>query len=333
MRSRLNDRSASRQASTTPTQRTSLSPTRPDVRSWLTFSALGTVYLVWGSTYLGMRVVATSLPAFGSAAARYGVAGAALAAIVAARLGVRALRITVRQILATTLVGTLLLGGGNGLIMLAESPSFGLPSGIAALLVALNPLLLVGLRAATGDRPRPSTIIGAMVGLAGLVLLFLPGLGNGRSNGLPIAGAVLVLVAVGCWSTGSFISQWLPLPANPFVTSAYEMLFGAAAMGVIALGRGEPAIWAVPDVPMRAWLSMLYLIVFGSLVAFTAYIWLLHHAPISLASTYAYVNPVIAVALGAALLGEALPAQTALASATVIIGVALVVSTERIRHG
>jgi drug/metabolite transporter (DMT)-like permease len=312
--------------------------------------SLGIVYVIWGSTYLGIRVVVESLPAFGSAALRFAVAGMVLGAVLAARRGIRTLRVSLRQLGAAALVGVLLLAGGNGLVVLAESPSFKLPSGIAALLIALAPLLLAVLRLTTGDRPRVTTIVGVLIGLAGLVLLFLPGIttagittagittaGDATANSaaggyaISIAGGLIVLVAVVFWSIGSFATRWLPMPADPFVASVWEMLAGAAAMAVIAVVRREAPPWSVPDVPVKAWLALAYLIVFGSLVAFTAYVWLLHHAPISLVATYAYVNPVIALALGALLVGESLTAQVLLAAATVVVGVMLVVSTERPR--
>ena len=309
-------------------------------RPALVWFALGIVYVIWGSTYLGIRLVVESLPAFGSAALRFAVAGVVLGAILAARRGIRTLRVSVRQLGAAALVGVLLLAGGNGLVVLAESPSFKLPSGVAALLIALAPLLLAVLRLTAGDRPHVTTIVGVLIGLAGLVLLFLPGIttsGDATANGaasahaIPVAGGLIVLVAVVCWSVGSFATRWLPMPADPFVASVWEMLAGAGVMAVIAVVRREPAPWLVPSVPAKSWLALAYLIVFGSLVAFTAYVWLLHHAPISLVATYAYVNPVIALALGALLVGESLTAQVLLAAATVVVGVILVVSTERPR--
>jgi drug/metabolite transporter (DMT)-like permease len=293
----------------------------------LMWIALLTVYVVWGSTYLAMRFVATSLPPIGAAAVRYGVAGVLLALVMGFSRGWRVLRIGGRSLASAALVGLLLLGGGSGLVMLAESPGYGLPSGVAALLVALNPLVMVVLRTAAGDRPRRASVAGALVGLAGLTLLFLPGLLHG-GHVVPVSGALLVLGAVLCWCVGSFATRWLPIPADPFVASTYEMLLGAATVGLLSAVRGEPAVWSVPHVPARAWLALAYLIVLGSVVAFTAYVWLLRRAPISLALTYAYVNPVIALMLGALVAGEGLPARILLAATIVIGGVALVVSTE-----
>ena len=309
--------------------------------------ALAIVYVIWGSTYLGIRIVAASLPAFGSAAMRFGLAAivliSALAVIPGRRVstrtgqrprstgGWRRLRVTWRELAACAVVGVLLLAGGNGLVVLAESPQFALPSGVAALVISLNPLIMVVLRTVTGDRPALGTVAGVVIGLAGLVVLFLPGLGGDADHAVPLAGGLLALGAVTCWCVGSFATRWLPMPADPFVATGYEMVAGAAAMAMIAVARGEQAPWLVPDVPTSAWLALAYLVVAGSLVAFTAYIWLLHHAPISLVSTYAYVNPVIAIALGVLFAAEVLTGQVVLAAITVVIGVVLVVSIERPR--
>jgi drug/metabolite transporter (DMT)-like permease len=164
-----------------------------------------------------------------------------------------------------------------------------------------------------------------VVGLVGLVLLFLPGTGV---QAMPVVGGALAIAATLCWCVGSFATRWLPMPANPFVASVYEMLAGAAAMAVLAVAHNEPAPWTVPGVPPRAWLALVYLCLAGSIVAFTAYVYLLHTAPISLTTTYAYVNPVIALILGAVVLGEALSGRVLLAAGTVVLGVILVVSVE-----
>ncbi len=293
--------------------------------------ALAIVYVIWGSTYLGIRIVAASLPAFGSAAMRFGLAAILLISALAVLRGHRQLRVTRRELGACAVVGVLLLAGGNGLVVLAESPQFALPSGVAALVISLNPLIMVVLRSVTGDRPGLATVAGVVIGLAGLVALFAPGLGGESDHPVPLAGGLLALGAVTCWCVGSFATRWLPMPTDPFVASGYEMVAGAAAMALIAVARREPVPWLVPDVPMQAWLALAYLVVAGSLVAFTAYIWLLHHAPISLVSTYAYVNPVIAIALGVAFAGEVLTGQVVLAAVTVVVGVVLVVSIERPR--
>lgn len=304
-----------------------MSTNRPSPNPLVLWLALGAVYVIWGSTYLGIRIVVEYLPAFGSAALRFGAAGVLLGLTLVIVRGRRVLRVTGRQLATAVLVGVLLIAGGNGLVVLAEAPRFGLPSGIAALLVALNPVLMVVLRLGTGDRPRVLSVVGVVVGLAGLVLLFLPGSGTR----VPIGGALLVLTAVVCWATGSFSTRYLPMPANPFVATVYEMFAGSAAMAVLSIATGEPAVWSVPDVPARVWWALAYLFVAGSIVAFTAYVWLLHNAPISLVSTYGYVNPVIALGLGALFAGEVLTGRVLAAAAVVVLGVILVVSVERPR--
>lgn len=305
-----------------------MSTTRPPSRLAVGV-ALAIVYVIWGSTYLAIRIVAASLPAFGSAALRFGIAAVLLLASLLLVRGFRRLRVSWRELGACAVVGVMLLAGGNGLVVLAESPQFALPSGVAALVISLNPLILVVLRTVSGDRPALGTVAGVVIGLAGLVALFLPGLGAGTDHPVPLIGGLLALGAVTCWCVGSFATRWLPMPADPFVATGYEMVAGAAAMALIAVARGEPAPWLVPDVPATAWIALGYLVLAGSLVAFTAYIWLLHHAPISLVSTYAYVNPVIAIALGVLFAGEVLTGQVVLAAVTVVIGVVLVVSIER----
>ena len=296
------------------------------------WSALAVVYVFWGSTYFAIRIVAERMPPLGSAGLRFVSAGVILAVILALRGGVGALRVSPRELGASAIVGLLLLTGGNGFVTTAESPRFGLPSGVAALLIALTPLYLAGLRAVTGDRPRAMTLVGIAVGLAGLVVLFAPSLGEGGNHAIPVVGGVLILLAVIAWGTGSFATRWLPMPANPFVATVYQMLIGGFALAIIALFRGEPGWWAWPAAPAEAWLALGYLVVAGSLLGYTAYVWLLHHAPISLAATYAYVNPVIALALGAIFLSEPMTPPVLLSAAAVLLGVALVVSTEQIKQ-
>ncbi|HEU4423538.1 MAG TPA: EamA family transporter [Pilimelia sp.] len=300
-------------------------------RAALVWVALGIVYVVWGSTYLAIRVTVETLPPLVSAGVRFGTAAVVLAVIIVIRRGAGALRVSWRQAGAAATVGVLLLAGGNGLVVLAEAgpPGVAVPSGIAALLIATVPLLVVLLRAVTGDRPGLATVAGVVVGFAGLVVLVLPA---GGSRAAPLAGALTVVVGAVCWSTGSFLSGKLPMPADPFVATVYEMVAGALVLTALGLARRELEGFEPAEVSARSWLALAYLMVAGSLVAFTAYVWLLHHAPISLVSTYAYVNPVVAVALGALLVAEPITAQVLLGGAVIVLGVALVVSTERPRR-
>lgn len=301
-----------------------MSATRPA----LVWAGLAIVYVVWGSTYLGIRITVETLPPLVSAAARFTAAAVVLAVILRLRRGPGALRVERRQLAGAALVGVLLLACGNGLVVLAESgpPGVALPSGIAALLVAIVPLFVVVLRALSGDRPRLATVVGVVAGFSGLVVLVLPG---ERDGAVPIVGALTVVVGAAAWSIGSFLSGRIRMPADPFVATVYEMAIGAAALAAIGVGRGELKDFDLGTVSTGSWLGLAYLTVFGSLIAFTAYIWLLHRAPISLVATYAYVNPVVAVALGALLLAEPVTAQVLLGGAVILAGVALVVTNER----
>lgn len=300
-------------------------------RAGLLWVGLAIVYVVWGSTYLAIRISVETLPPFLSAAARFGTAAVVLAVVMLTRRGSRALRVTGRQAGAAVVVGILLLAGGNGLVVFAETgpPGVAVPSGIAALLIATVPLLVVLLRAVTGDRPRPATVAGVLVGFAGLVLLVAPAGGPGAA---PVAGAVTVVVAATCWSVGSFLAGRLGMPADPFVATVYEMVAGSVVLAAIGVGRGELSAVDLSAVSGRSWAALAYLMVAGSLVAFTAYVWLLQHAPLSLVATYAYVNPVVAVALGALILAEPVTGRVILGGAVVVLGVVLVVSTERPRR-
>ncbi|WP_084713522.1 EamA family transporter [Streptacidiphilus rugosus] len=285
----------------------------------LLWTALTIVYVVWGSTYLAIRIVVETMPPFLSAALRFVTAGLLLVGIVAWRFGPDALRVDRRRLASAVLVGLLLLVGGNGLVVLAETR---IPSGLAALLVASVPLWVIVLRALFGDRPRTATFAGVLLGFAGLVVLTLPG----SSGTVQFAGVVAVLAAALLWSVGSFLSSRLPMPANPFTASAYEMIAGGLGDLGIGLFRGEHLNPGA--VSVHSWLALAYLVVFGSLVAFSAFAWLLQKAPLSLVATYAYVNPVVAVALGWLILSEPVTWSIAVGGAVVVAGVFVVVSTE-----
>ncbi|MFD5488852.1 MULTISPECIES: EamA family transporter [Streptomyces] len=286
------------------------------------WTALALVYVVWGSTYLGIRIVVETMPPFLSAGARFIIAGVLLAAVVAWRYGTAALRATRAQLGSAVLVGLLLILGGNGLVVLAETS---VPSGLAALLVAAVPMWVVVLRTATGDRPPARTLAGVLIGLAGLAVLTSPGL----SGAVRLSGVLMVLAGSVLWSLGSFSASKLPLPGNPFTGSAYQMLAGGIGGVVVGLLRGEHRGLDPASFSTASWLALGYLVLFGSLVAFTAYVWLLRAAPLSLVATYAYVNPVVAVALGSLILDEALTWPILAGGAVVVAAVVVIVSTER----
>ncbi|GEB60790.1 EamA family transporter [Streptomyces gardneri] len=304
--------------------RTPVDPAGPAARriTGAVWAALGIVYVVWGSTYLGIRIVVETMPPFLSAGVRFVTAGLLLTGIIAWRQGPAALKVTRRQLGSAVLIGLLLILGGNGLVVLAETS---IPSGLAALLISVVPAWVVLLKAASGQRPTAGGLAGVALGLVGLAVLTLPGL----SGEVKVGGVVLVVVATLLWSVGSFSSARLPMPANPFTASAYEMIAGGLGGLAVAFVRGEQHGLDVTAISGRSWAALAYLIVFGSLIAFTAYAWLLQAAPLSLVATYAYVNPVVAVALGALVLGEALSWPIVLGGAIVVGGVCLIVSTER----
>ncbi|MCX5068319.1 EamA family transporter [Micromonospora lupini] len=317
--------------SSSPPSAAALSGRRAAAAPTLVWTALIVVYVLWGSTYLAIRVAVETLPSLLSAALRFAVAGLVLAVVLRLRRGPGALRVQRRQLGSAALVGVLLLAGGNGLVVLAESgpPGVAVPSGIAALLVATVPLLVVLLRSATGDRPGVWTFAGVTLGFVGLVLLVLPA---GSSDAVPLVGALTVVAGAVTWSVGSFLSGRIRMPGDPFVATVYEMLAGALALAVVAAARGELGEFHPTTVSTRSWLALGYLMVAGSLVAFTAYVWLLQNAPISLVSTYAYVNPAVAVGLGALLVAEPITPRVLLGGAVIVAGVALVVTTERPRR-
>ncbi|MFB9835401.1 EamA family transporter [Actinoallomurus acaciae] len=292
-----------------------------DSRPSLVWVALSIVYVVWGSTYLGIHYLIQTIPPMVGAGVRFIVAAVLLAVVLTVRGGgVRVLRVPWRRLGTAALAGVLLLTGGNGMIGVAEQH---MSTGLAALLVASVPLWLVVFRWATGDRPAVSTIAGVLVGFGGLALLTLTR-GGGSGSAL---GVAIVLGASLSWSVGSFLSARMPMPANPFVASVYEMAAAGVTLLAIGLARGERL--HLHEVSQASWLGLAYLVTFGSLVAFTSYVWLLGNAPISLVGTYAYVNPAVAVLLGVAFAGENATWTIVAGGLIIILGVGLVVSTER----
>ncbi|WP_433249276.1 EamA family transporter [Streptosporangium sp. CA-135522] len=289
-------------------------------KSLLIWGALAIVYVVWGSTYLAIRIVIETIPPLFSGAMRFTTAALILGAAVFLLRGRQAFRMGWRELGGAALVGLLLLNAGNGLVAVAEQH---ISSGLAALLVASVPLWLVILRIVARDRPQLLTLAGVLIGFGGVAVLSLTG-GGSASDG---TGITIILLASMSWSVGSFLSARIPMPADPFAASAIEMAAGGIGMVLTGTVMGEHL--DLGAISGRSWAGLAYLIVMGSLVAFTAYVWLLGNAPISLVSTYAYVNPVVAVALGALVLSEPVTSSMLAAGLVIVIGVALVVSTER----
>lgn len=281
--------------------------------------ALGVVYVVWGSTYLGIAIVVQTLPPFLAAGVRFVVAGALLAGWIALR-DRDALRVDRRQLWGAAIVGVLLLGGGNGLVMAGERT---VPSGLAALIVASVPLWIVLMRLGAGDRVRGDVIVGVLVGIAGVGVLVVPG---GASGAVDAAGLITLVGATLSWATGTFLSPRLRLPRNALASTAYQMLAGGAFLLAAAIPLGDYARVDPPNVSTASVVALGYLVVFGSLLAFSAYTWLLQHAPVSLVATYAYVNPVIAVLLGTLVLREPVTPTMVGGAALILAAVAFIVS-------
>lgn len=284
------------------------------------WGALGIVYVVWGSTYLGIKVSIETLPPLVSTGVRFSTAALLLGVAVAA-LRPRTLRVTRVQFGTAVASGLLLLLGGNGLVVLAEER---ISSGLAALLVSTTPLWVVVLRTMLGDRPKLATFAGVAIGFGGVAILI--GGGSGLDGGL--GHSLLVVLAALFWASGSVLSIRRPMPANPFVGSVIQMAAGGLALGVLGVARGELRGFALEQVSLRSALALLYLMIFGSVVAFTAYVWVLGKLPVSTVTTYAYVNPVLAVFLGAILLDEQVGLNTLLGGAVIVAAVAVVVTAE-----
>jgi drug/metabolite transporter (DMT)-like permease len=278
--------------------------------------ALGAVYLIWGSTYLAIRFAIETIPPFLMAACRYLVAGALLYGWARFRGAPRPSLLHWRS---AVLVGAFLLLGGNGGVVWAEQR---VDSGLAALLISTEPLWIVLLFWLRSGRKRlhPRVVAGLLLGFTGVMLLVRPG----SSGSVDALGAAALVLAALSWAWGSLYGQRAPLPASPLATTGMQMLGGGALLLVASTLTGEPARFALAAVSPRSLLALSYLVVFGAIVAFTAYVWLLRVAPPVLVSTYAYVNPVVAVFLGWALAGEPLTAGTLGAAAVILAGVALI---------
>ena len=287
----------------------------------LVLVALVTVYLVWGSTYLGIAIVVEEAPPLVSMGLRYGTAALLLAALLALRGGPARLRVTGRQAAGAGFLGLMLPVLGNGMVSVAEN--LHAPSGVTALLIAVAPLMIVLFRFAERDRPQPLTLLGVLLGFAGLAVLVLRG---SETAGFPLGPALLVLFASSCWALGSYLQPRLWQPPDVFVTTVYEMAFGGLMLVVLGLASGERF---TGDYSARTWSALAYLVVFGSVVAFTSYVWLLANAPISLVATYAYVNPVVAVFLGWLVLSESVTSSVLVGGGVVVASVALVITAER----
>ena len=284
------------------------------------WGALTVVYLVWGSTYLAIRVAIRTTPPLLMASVRFLIAGGALYAIAIRRGDRVGDRPGFKQWRAATIIGGTLLLGGNGMVAIAEQH---VVSSITALLIAMVPLwmAIIGF-AVYRERLTWPAIAGLIVGFFGLVVLLRP-TAHTHISGL---GAGLLVAASLSWAIGSLYSRRAPLPSRPLVSTAMEMIAGGVLLGIVGLARGEASTFHPGRVSLESALAVVYLILFGSLAAFTAYVWLLRVARTSIVSTYAYVNPIVAVFLGWAILGEHIGGRELVAGAIIVMGVALIVT-------
>lgn len=281
---------------------------------WL---ALGTVYLVWGSTYLAIAIAVQTLPPLFYSGIRFSTAGLLLAAWLAFRRV--DLRVTRRELGGAAAVGTLLLAGGNGLVNVGERT---VPSGVAALIVASIPLWIVLYRMIAREHVGRDLLAGVLLGLVGVAILVVPGGLNGTID--PV-GALILFGATLSWALGTFLSPRLSTPRHALVSTAYQMISGGIVLIVVALGGGELAHVDPAKISVQSLIAFGYLVVFGSLIAYSAYTWLLQNASVSLVSTYAFVNPVVAVILGALVLAEPVTPNVLIGAAVIVVAVAFIV--------
>lgn len=287
--------------------------------------AFATIYLVWGSTYLGIRIAVETMPPFLMAAVRFLLAGGLLFAFLKLRGAAWPTR---RQWLANTIIGTFLLLGGNGLVVWAEQF---VPSGITALLIGVSPLFIVLAEWAWpgGLRPTLVTFIALLLGFAGVAWLAAPW-ESSASGAVPLQGILAILGACVSWSIGSIYSRHAKHGADPFLAAALQMLGGGAALTLVALLHGDFSQLDLPAISGRSWLAFVYLTAIGSLVGFSTFVWLMKHSTPARVSTYAYVNPIVAVFLGWLILAEPITGRTLVASAIIVASVAII-TTEKSR--
>jgi drug/metabolite transporter (DMT)-like permease len=304
------------------------SPTQKTASPAATWAAMIIVWVVWGSTYLAIRYAVETIPPFLMAATRMLIAGAILYAW--NRLSGNPAP-TRRQWRSAAIVGVLLLTLGNGGVSWSEQRVY---SAIAALMVGSVPLWVsllswfIPRRRAEMRQSGWISIAGVLLGFSGIALLVGPGQLKGAGSGVDLVGAGVLLFASFCWSLGSIYGHDADLPASPLLGTGMEMLAGGVGLLLLGTLTGEWGQFHLTAITARSWWSLAYLVVFGALVGYAAYTWLLRVAPTPLVSTYAYVNPLIAVFLGSLLAQEPLNARVLL-SAVVIIGAVALINTSR----
>ena len=293
----------------------------------MTWFALWTVYIIWGSTYFAIAYVIETMPPLLSMGIRFFIAGVLLSLFVIATQGFKEMAVPKAEIRTSVILGFVLLGFGLGNVAVAEKH---VPSGIVALIIAALPIWIAIFRFISGERPSIRTWLGLIIGLVGVALLLKPGSVqsvSGEGSSTVIFYMFMVLIGNIGWALGTFLAPRFPLPKNALVFTAYELLAGGVSLTLAGFIKGEE-LGDFLDGSNWSWLWFAYLVTFGSIIAYTAYLWLVQNAPVSLTATYAYVNPVIAVALGAIFLDEVITMSYAIGGLIIVLGVLVVVSAE-----
>ena len=289
---------------------------------WQIWAALGIVYVVWGSTYLAIRVVVETIPPLLSGGVRNLVAGLIIFALLMLRRGSAALRLSRAEWIGGGLVGLALLLFGNGLVVLGERS---VPSALTALIVAVVPLFVVVLRRIFGEHVALGTFAGVVTGFVGVAVLIVP---QGMSGQVDPVGMMMIVGAALSWSIGTYFSKRLELPHDPLASTGVQMVVGGSGLLIVGSLVGELGLLQPERFSTESVSALVYLVLFGSVLAYTAYTWALQHATVSRVSTYAYVNPIVAVILGALLLHERIDVPMLIGAAMIIASVGLVIRTE-----
>lgn len=281
--------------------------------------AFAAIYLIWGSTYLGIRVAVETMPPFLMAGARFLIAGTILFTFLKLR---GAAWPTAAQWRANAIIGSFLLLGGNGLVVWAEQT---VPSGVTALIIGVGPLFIVLTEWAWpgGSRPTAMTMGALLLGFAGVAWLAAPW-EHSEHGALNLSGVIAILVGSFFWAIGSIYTRHSKNGADPFVASALQMLGGGAGLMVVATLHDDFGRLDFASIAPRAWGAFVYLIAAGSLVGFSTFVWLMKNSTPARVSTFAYVNPVVAVFLGWLLLDEPVNSRTVVASAIIVAAVAII---------
>lgn len=288
---------------------------------WQIAAALCVVYVAWGATYPAIRVMVETVPPLLGTAGRFLLAGAALLAFVLARRGRAAARADARELAGAAIVGAVILGD-IGLVALAEEE---VPAGIAALIIASVPMWIVLLRLGHRERVPPGTLAAVVAGFCGLALIVLPG---ERAGAGPVLWLLILMVAGAVEALGQYYGRRAPLPADGLFTTAIQLLAAAFTLFAFGVAAGELSGLRLDSVSARSMAGFAYLVVPGSIVAYSAFVWLLANAPISTVATYAYVNPVVAIIIGWLLLGEDLTPPSVAAAAVIVTSVAVIARSE-----